>query len=81
MRGLVCVILGVAGGGARGPFRVAVKAGVEDPLNRHPVCWFLVASVLVTVMLDTVCSTDTIFCCIWVSLFKCMQSLHYYRSI
>ena len=68
-------------GGVCGPFRVVVKAGIEDPLNRCPVCWFLVVSVLVTVVLDTVCSTDTILCCIWGSLFKCMLSLHYYNSI
>ena len=54
MRGWVCAILGVAGGSVvvRGPFSIAVKASVSDPMNRHPVCWFLVASVLITVVLD-----------------------------
>ena len=33
-------------------FRNAVKAGVGDQLNRRPVCWFLVASVLITVVMD-----------------------------
>ena len=37
----------------RGPFSIAPKAGVGDALNRHPVCWFLIASVLITVVLDS----------------------------
>jgi len=39
-------------GGERGPLHVAVKASIGDLLNRHPVCGFLVASVLTTVVLD-----------------------------
>jgi hypothetical protein len=39
-------------GGVHGPFSVAVKACVGDLLKRRPVCWFLVASVLITVVLD-----------------------------
>jgi len=40
---VVCVVLIPYGG---------FKASVSDPLNRCPVCWFLVAGVLVTVVLD-----------------------------
>ena len=32
------------------------------------MCWFLVPGVFITVVLDTVCSTDTILYCIWRSL-------------
>jgi hypothetical protein len=38
--------------GVRVPFSITVKASVSDPLNRRPVCWFLVPSVLITVVLD-----------------------------
>jgi len=65
MCGWVCVILGVAGvsggGGVCGSFSVAVKACVGDPLNRRPVCWFLVVSVLITVVLDN-CAALTQSC-------------------
>ena len=39
-------------GCVRGPFPIVVKASVSDSLNRRPACWFLVASVLITVLLD-----------------------------
>jgi hypothetical protein len=47
-------------GGEHGPFRVANKASVGDLSNTRLVFWFLVAGVFITVVLDTVCSTDTI---------------------
>ena len=55
IHGWVCIILGVAGASVvvcMVLFTITVKAGVSGLLNRSPVCWFLVANVLITVVLD-----------------------------
>jgi len=49
---VVCIVLILYG---------SFKASVIDLLNRRPVCWFLVAGVLVTVVLDN-CVALTLSC-------------------